>query len=64
MKILVELSSIYVKITKRNMSIINCRGLYYTFGTSGKNYKKAHNFRISLNEKTKCNLKLLKNTIL
>ena len=54
MKILVELSSIYVKITKRNMSIINCRGLYYTFGTSGKNYKKAHNFRISLNEKTKC----------
>ena len=35
MKILVELSSIYVKITKRNMSIINCRGLYYTFGTSG-----------------------------
>ena len=64
MKILVELSSIYVKITKRNMSIINCRGLYYTFGTSGKNYKEAHNFRISLNEKTKCNLKLLKNTIL
>ena len=64
MKILVELSSIYVKITKRNMSIINCRGLYYTFGTSGKNYKEAHNFRISLNEKTKCNLKLQKNTIL
>ena len=64
MKILVELSSIYVKITKRNMSIINCRGLYYTFGTSGKNYKEAHNFRISLNEKTKCNLKLLKSTIL
>ena len=64
MKILVELSSIYVKITKRNMSIINCRGLYYTFGTSGKNYKEAHNFRTSLNEKTKCNLKLLKNTIL
>ena len=64
MKILVELSSIYVKITKRNMSIINCRGLYYTFGTSGKNYKEAHNFRISLDEKTKCNSKLLKNTIL
>ena len=66
MKILVllMLSLVYVNITKRNTSIINCRGLYYTFGTSGKNYKEAHNFRISLDEKTKCNLKLLKNTIL
>ena len=43
---------------------VNWRDLYYTFGTSGKNYKDAHNFRISLDEKTKCNLKLLKNTIL
>ena len=64
MKILVELSSFYVNITKRNMSIINFRGLYCTFGTSGKNYKEAHNFRIYLDENTKCNLKLLKNTIL
>ena len=39
-------------------------GLYYTFGTSCKNYKEAHNFRISVDEKTKCNLNLLKNTIL
>ena len=64
MKILVELSSFYVNITKRNMSIINFRGLYCTFGTSGKNYKEAHNFWIYLDENTKCNLKLLKNTIL
>ena len=56
MKILVELSSVYVNITKRNMCIINFRGLYYTFGTSGKNYKEARNFRIHLDENTKCNL--------
>ena len=66
MKILGQLvlSSVYVNITKRNMSIMNCRGLYYTSGTSSKNHKEAHNFRISLDEKTKCNLKLLKDTIL
>ena len=35
MKILAELSSVYVDIAKPNMSIINFRVLYYTFGTSG-----------------------------
>ena len=53
-----------MNVTKRNMPIISCRGLYYTFGTPGKTYKEAHNFRISLDEKTKCNLKLLKSTML
>ena len=46
----VDLSLVYVNITKQNRSIIICRGLYYTFGTSGKNYEEAHNFRISLDE--------------
>ena len=41
------------------MSIISCRDLYYTFGTSSKNYKEVHNFRISLDEKMKCNLKCI-----
>ena len=43
---------------------INCRGLHYTSGTFGQNYKDAHNFRISLDEKANSNLKLLKDTIL
>ena len=46
------------------MSLINCKVFYYTFGTSGKNCKDAHNFRISLDKKTKFNSKLLKNAIL
>ena len=46
------------------MSIINCRGLCYTFVTSGKSYKEAQNFRISLDEQNKKYLKLLRNTIL
>ena len=49
------------KITKK-MSILNCR--VYILGTSGKNYTEAHNFKVSLDEKTKSNLKLLKETIL
>ena len=31
------------------MSIINCRGLYYTFGTSGKNYKEFISKYLQLN---------------
>ena len=39
-------------------------GLYYTFTTSGMNYEVAQNIRVSLNEKRKSNLKLLKDKIL
>ena len=46
------------------MSIINCRAIYYTYGTSGKNYKEAHNFRVSVDENARRNLKMFKETIL
>ena len=46
------------------MKIINWGALYYTFGASGKNYKVVQNFRVSLDEKMKSNLKLLKDRIL
>ena len=41
------------------MSIIYWRVLYYTFGASGRNCKEVQNFRVSLDKKTKNNLKLL-----
>ena len=53
-----------MNITKQSMSIINSMGFYcifetsgkyYILGSFGKNYKGIHSFRISLDEKTKCN---------
>ena len=35
------------------MTIMNCGVLYYTYRTSGKNYKVAQSFRVSLDEKRK-----------
>lgn len=37
------------------MTMLNLGALYYTFGTFGKNYKMALNFRVSLDEKWKVN---------
>ena len=31
-------------------SVINCRALLYKFGSSGKDYKEAFNFRVKVNE--------------
>lgn len=45
------------------MSIIGCRALYYTFGTSGKNYKDSHNFRVTIDEDAKKNLKSFKDAV-
>ena len=52
---------VWVQLKKRyqEITIINWGALYYTFGTSDKNYKVAQNFRVLLDEKTKSNLKLL-----
>ena len=45
------------------MSVIIYRTLFYTFGTYVvKTIKKGHNVRVSLDEKTKRNLRLLKDT--
>ena len=55
------LSSADEKITRNDNNKL--RTLYYTFVTSGKNYKGAQNFRKKFNEKTKRNLKLLKDKI-
>ena len=49
---------------KKKMTIINWGALYYSFGTSSKNYKVAQNFRVSLDGKMETNLKLLKDKIL
>ena len=57
-----SVSSVEEKIKK--MSIINYRALLLHFGTSGKNCNQSCNFRVSLDEKTKHNLKLLKDAIL
>ena len=46
----------------KKISIKNYR--VYTLKTSGKNYIETHNFRVSFDEKTTSNLKLLKETIL
>ena len=46
------------------MTIINWGALCYNFGTSGLNYKEIQNFRVSLDEKTKSNLKLIKDKVL
>ena len=46
------------------MTVINLEALYYTFGTSGINYEVAQNFKVSLDEKRKSNLKLLKDKTL
>ena len=54
-------SSADEKITRNDNNKL--RTLYYTFVTSGKNYKGAQNFRKIFNEKTKRNLKLLKEKI-
>ena len=54
-------SSADEKITRNDNNKL--RTLYYTFVTSGKNYKGAQNFRTKFNEKTKRNLKLLKDKI-
>ena len=43
--------------------MINWGALYYTLGKSGKDYKVAQNYRVSLDGKTKSNLKLLKDKI-
>ena len=37
--------------------MIICRASFYTFATSGKNYEKVYTFRVSLDDKTKSNLK-------
>ena len=31
-------------------SVINCRALFYKFGSSGKDYKESFNFRVKVNE--------------
>ena len=54
-------SSADEKITRNDNNKL--RTLYYTFVTSGKNYKGTQNFRKIFNEKTKRNLKLLKDKI-
>ena len=54
-------SSADEKITRNDNNKL--RTLYYTFVTSGKNYKGDQNFRKIFNEKTKRNLKLLKDKI-
>ena len=54
-------SSADEKITRNDNNKL--KTLYYTFVTSGKNYKGAQNFRKIFNEKTKRNLKLLKDKI-
>ena len=54
-------SSADEKITRNDNNKL--RTLYYTFVTSGKNYKGVQNFRKIFNEKTKRNLKLLKDKI-
>ena len=55
------MSSADEKITRNDNNKL--RTLYYTFVTSGKNYKGAQNFRKKFSEKTKRNLKLLKDKI-
>ena len=44
--------------------MMNYEALYYNFVTSGKSYKEEHNFRVSLDEKTKRNSKLLNDATL
>ena len=46
------------------MTLINWGSLYYTFEVSSINYKVAQNFRESLDQQKKSNLKLLKLEIL
>ena len=43
--------TVWVQLMKRKqeMTIINWGGLYCNFGASGKNYKAAQNFRVSVN---------------
>ena len=48
----------------REMTVINWESLYYTFGTSRRNYEVAKNFKVSLDEKRKSNLKLLRDKTL
>ena len=48
---------------KKEMTLTNWRALCYNFGTSGLNYKMTQNFRVSLDEKTKSNLKLIKDIL-
>ena len=49
---------------KKEMTIINWGALCYSFGTSGLNYIVAQNFRVSVDEKTKSNLKLIEDKLL
>ena len=48
----------------KEMTIINWRAFNYSSGTCGKNCEVPQNFRVSLDEKEKNNLKLLKCEIL
>ena len=49
---------------KKEMTIINCGALCCNFGMCGLNYKVTQNFRVSLDEKAKSNLKLIKVKVL
>ena len=43
-------------------SIIHCRGIFYEFGCSGKEYKEAFNFQVQIEDTTK-SVKELKKAI-
>ena len=43
-------------------SIIHCRGIFYKFGCSGKEYKEAFNFRVQIEDTIK-SVKEFKKTI-
>ena len=49
---------------KKEMTIINWGALFYNFGTSDLNHKVTQNFGVSPDDKTRSNLKLIKDKVL
>ena len=53
-----------VTIKYRLANILNYRAIFYKFGSSGKNYEEAFNFRVLVDCSSQENLKKLKEAML
>ena len=53
-----------VTIKYRTANILNCRATFYKYGSSGKNYQQAFNFRALVDCSSQGNLKKLKEATL